>query len=52
MDALIQRNSEYRNNYHALGRKVVPAIVFWNYEDPLYFKPTGKQQWVLKKRSK
>ncbi|MBD3310953.1 MAG: hypothetical protein GF349_00460 [Candidatus Magasanikbacteria bacterium] len=45
---LLQENSEYSKLYSDLGRKAVPRIVLYEYEDPKYFKPQGKQQWVKK----
>lgn len=47
-ESLLKRNAEHRNNYHSMPRKVTPIIVFWEYEDPLYFKPGIKQKWVVK----
>ncbi len=45
---LLRKNSEYKNNYASIKEKIIPTIVFWPYEDPLYFKPGVKQKWVKK----
>lgn len=46
--SLLKKNSEYKNNYASIKEKIIPSIVFWPYEDPLYFKPGVKQKWVKK----
>lgn len=43
---LLMENSEYRNNYEQLGKKAIPKILFWAYENANYFKSNGKQKWV------
>lgn len=43
---LLLRNSEYRNNYFALRKRVVPELIFHPYGDPSYFKEGIKQKWV------
>ena len=52
VDALVKnhitRNSEYFNNYRSIPKKVTPALVFWAYGDPSYFKSGIKQKWVKK----
>lgn len=45
---LLKKNSEYKNNYGSMKEKITPVIVFWPYEDPLYFRPGVKQKWVKK----
>ena len=45
---LLKKNSEYANNYSLMKERVLPKIVFWSHEDPLYFKPGIKQKWVKK----
>jgi len=45
---LLKKNSEYKNNYASIKEKIIPKIVFWPYEDPLYFKAGVKQKWVKK----
>jgi phenylacetate-CoA ligase len=48
-DSLAKESSEYRNNLTLLSpSKVEPRVIFWDYEDGLYFKPAGKQKWVKK----
>ncbi len=45
---LLEKNSEYHNNYTHLKDKVLPRITLWPHEDPLYFKSGIKQKWVQK----
>jgi len=45
---LLKRSAEYKNNYNVIPDKVIPRIIFWPYEDTLYFKPGIKQNWVKK----
>ncbi|MDE2399459.1 MAG: phenylacetate--CoA ligase family protein [Patescibacteria group bacterium] len=45
---LIERSTECRNNAQLLGKKMLPKITFWSYEDSLYFKTGIKQKWVKK----
>lgn len=49
VESLLKRNAEYRNNHSSMAQKVIPNIVLWVYEDPLYFKSGIKQKWVVKK---
>jgi len=52
VDSLMRRSTEY--NYLSGGssptyrKRLRPKIALWPYEDPLYFKPGGKQAWVKK----
>lgn len=46
--SLREKNSEFRELYNSLGKRAEPRLVFWPYEDPLYFKPGIKQQWVVR----
>lgn len=45
---LQEKNSEFRELYKSLGKRANPRVVFWKYEDPLYFKPGIKQPWVIR----
>lgn len=45
---LRQKNSEFHELSDFLGKRSEPRLVFWPYEDPLYFKPGIKQRWVVK----
>ncbi len=45
---LRDKNSEFRELSDFLGKRSEPKLVFWPYEDPLYFKPGIKQSWVVK----
>lgn len=45
---LIKINSEYNVIYRNIGRKVLPKVLLYNYEDPRYFKRSGKQKWTVK----
>jgi len=45
---LLSENSEYRRTHEEYAEKVYPALSFWPYEDPKYFKPGGKQKWTMK----
>jgi len=42
------KNSEFRELHNYLGDKVIPRLVFWQYEHPLHFKPGIKQKWIKK----
>lgn len=46
--SLREKNSEFRELSDFLGKRAEPKLVFWRYEDPLYFKPGGKQSWVVR----
>jgi len=46
--SLREKNSEFRELSNFLGKRAEPRLVFWPYEDPLYFKPGVKQSWVVK----
>lgn len=48
VSALLEKNSEYANNYASMKDRVVPKIVFWPHEHPTYFKSGVKQKWVVK----
>jgi len=45
---LVQESSEYRETYGQKGRRVLPKVTFWTYEDTKFFRPGIKQKWVLK----
>ncbi|MFA5996779.1 MAG: hypothetical protein WC790_03625 [Candidatus Paceibacterota bacterium] len=44
---LREKNSEFHELSNFLGKRAEPRLVFWSYEDPLYFKPGIKQSWVV-----
>ncbi|MFA6519969.1 MAG: hypothetical protein WCT41_04125, partial [Candidatus Paceibacterota bacterium] len=46
--SLREKNSEFRELSDFLGKRSEPKLVFWAYEDPLYFKPGIKQPWVVR----
>ena len=46
--SLREKNSEFRELSDSLGKRAEPKLVFWPYEDPLYFKPGTKQTWVVR----
>ena len=48
LESLLEKNAEYRNNHSMMPDKVMPKIVFWEYEHPLHFKPGAKQKWIKK----
>ncbi len=48
--SLREKNSEFRELSDFIGKRAEPKLVFWPHEDPLYFKPGIKQQWVHKTR--
>ena len=48
MKNLREKNSEFHELSNFLGKRAEPKLVFWPYEDPLYFKPGGKQSWVVR----
>ena len=45
---LLEKNAEYHNNHVHFKDKVIPHLVFWPHEDPLYFQPGIKQKWVVR----
>lgn len=45
---LREKNSEFRELSDSLGKRAEPKLAFWPYEDPLYFKPGVKQQWIVR----
>lgn len=45
---LREKNSEFRELSDFLGKRAEPKLIFWPYEDPLYFKPGVKQPWVVR----
>lgn len=48
LESLLEKNAEYRNNHTMMPDKVMPKLVFWEYEHPLHFKPGAKQKWIKK----
>ena len=48
MNQLLEESSEYRETYTQKGRRVLPRVTFWPYEDAQFFRPGVKQRWVLK----
>lgn len=42
------KNSEFHELSDSIGDRVNPKLVFWPYEDPLYFMPGIKQRWVVR----
>lgn len=52
LDAIVKnlrkKNSEFKELYDSIGKKAVPKLLFWESEDPLYFRPGVKQKWVEK----
>lgn len=42
------KNSEFRELSDFLGDRAFPKLVFWNFNDPTYFKTGIKQAWVKK----
>ncbi len=45
---LTQKNSEFRELSRFIGARAHPRLVFWQHEDPNFFKPGIKQLWVKK----
>lgn len=46
---LLENHSEYRETYYSVGsEKLLPDIVFHNYESSPYFVRSGKQIWSIK----
>ncbi|MBI5529984.1 MAG: phenylacetate--CoA ligase family protein [Candidatus Doudnabacteria bacterium] len=45
---LLEKNSEFRNNYSTLPKKNTPKITLWPYKSSPYFKGGGKQKWTIK----
>jgi phenylacetate-CoA ligase len=48
---LLSENSEYKKTYSEIPDRVQPRIVFWPYEHSDYFRPGGKQKWVIKEKN-
>jgi phenylacetate-CoA ligase len=52
LDIIVQNlektNSEFRELHRFLDKRAHPNLVFWPAEDPQYFRPGVKQQWVKK----
>jgi len=48
VENLLQKNAEYRELHKHIRHKAHPKLVFWQNEDPMYFKPGIKQRWVKK----
>lgn len=46
VNQLLLENIEYKSNYASNPKKQMPKIIFWKYEDPLYFNAGVKQKWV------
>ena len=46
--ALVEKNAEYAYLHALMPQKVEPVFVFWEYEHALYFKPQGKQKWIVR----
>lgn len=47
-ECLLKENTGYRSVYGHIKERAIPAVTLWNYEHPKYFKPGGKQKWVVK----
>ena len=48
VESLLKNSAEHKNNANMMPERVVPKIVLWPYEHPLYFKSGIKQKWVKK----
>lgn len=48
VEALKNKNSEYRELHSHLKNRAHPKIKLWDYESAPHFKPGGKQKWVIK----
>ena len=48
VESLLKNSAEHKNNANMMPGRVVPKIILWNYEHPLYFKSGTKQKWVKK----
>lgn len=48
VQVLRRKSSEFRELSDYLKERAFPKLVFWPAEDPTYFKPGTKQQWVKK----
>lgn len=47
-ESLLKNSAEHKNNANMMPGRVVPKIILWPYEHPLYFKGGIKQKWVKK----
>ena len=47
-ESLIAESSEYRETFRMIGDVAKPMVELWDYESEKYFKPGGKQKWVIK----
>jgi len=48
VESLLKNSAEHKNNANMMPGRVVPKIILWTYEHPLYFKSGVKQKWVKK----
>lgn len=42
------KNGEYKELSNFLGSRAEPRLVFWQHEDPMYFRRDIKQKWVIR----
>jgi len=42
------RNGEYKELSNFLGVRAEPRLIFWQHEDPMYFRRDIKQKWVIR----
>lgn len=45
---LLKESSEYRETYRDKEHRITPRVIFWPYQHPDFFRPGGKQKWVVK----
>ncbi|MBM2818281.1 MAG: hypothetical protein HW401_871 [Parcubacteria group bacterium] len=48
VESLLKNSAEHKNNANMMPDRVIPKIILWIYEHPLYFKSGVKQKWVKK----
>jgi len=48
VDKLLKENPGYKFVYSHIGKRAIPHVILWDYENQKYFKPGGKQKWVYK----
>lgn len=45
---LLEKNSEFKNNYSVSPKKNTPKIILWPNQSKPFFNGQGKQKWVIK----
>ena len=46
--SLRKHSAEYQNNHNHAPVRMIPKVILWPHQDPAYFSPGVKQQWLKK----